>query len=195
VASQTSYRHPFRWISESAEGRALALLAALLVLLSIALSAVGAALFSEAAPQGIVSYEFAGSAAGAERILGSWSAAAREHAMLSLGLDYLYLLVYPAFISLACVRVSRRLEAFRPGVARLGVHLSWAVLAAAPLDAIENAALIQLLLAGPSEIWARVAWWCAGPKFALVVLGLLFALFGYLVGRFAASSRVEEDVG
>ena len=121
MTSQTGFRHPFRWISESAQGRALALLAALLVLLSIALSAVGAALFTEAAPQGIVSYEFAGCAAGAERILGSWSAAAREHAMLSLGLDYLYLLVYPAFISLACVRVSRRLEGLRPGVARLGI--------------------------------------------------------------------------
>jgi hypothetical protein len=183
VTSQSSLRHPFGWISESAQGPALALLAVLLVVLSIALSAVGAALFSEAAPQGIVSYEFAGTAVGAERILGSWPALARQRAMLSLGLDYLYLLVYPAFISLACVRVSRRLEGLRPGVARFGMRLSWAVLAAAPLDAIENAALIQLLLAGPSEIWARVAWWCAGPKFALVILGLVFALLGYLFSR------------
>jgi hypothetical protein len=160
----------------------------LLVGLSIALSSIGAALFSEAAPSGIISYEFAGTAAAADRILRSWSPEAREHAMLSLGLDYLYLVVYPAFISLACARVAVRLRDNRPTAARLGAWLSWLVLAAGALDAVENYALIRLLVAGASDLWASVAWWCAGPKFALVALGLAFALFGYIASRFAGSS-------
>jgi hypothetical protein len=170
-------------LPERTQSRALLLLALSLILLSVALLRVGAALFSEAAPQGMLSYEFAGDAVSAALILESWSSVAREQAMLSLGLDYLYLIVYPAFFSLACARVATRMRGRLPGVARLGVWLSWAVLAAGPLDALENYALIRLLTTGASDAWAGVAWWCAAPKFALVAAGLAFSLCGVFVSR------------
>lgn len=176
-------RHPFDALPERIQSRALLPLGVLLVVLSVALLRVGAALFSDAAPQGILSYEFAGDAATAARILASWSSEAREQAMLSLGLDYLYLTVYPAFLSLACVRIAVRLGGRLPRAARLGAALSWAVLAAGALDAVENYALIRLLTDGASESWAGLAWWCAAPKFALVGAALAFTLCGVFAKR------------
>lgn len=176
-------RHPFDALPERIQSRALLPLGVLLVVLSVALLRVGAALFSDAAPQGILSYEFAGDAATAARILASWSSEAREQAMLSLGLDYLYLIVYPAFLSLACARIAVRLGGRLPRAARLGAALSWAVLAAGALDAVENYALIRLLTDGASDTWAGLAWWCAAPKFALVGAALAFTLCGVFAKR------------
>ena len=51
---------PFAWISERAQPRLLATLTLLVVGLSLWLSSVGQALVTDAAPLGIVSYEFAG---------------------------------------------------------------------------------------------------------------------------------------
>ncbi len=52
------------------------------------------------------------------------------------------------------------------------------MLVAGALDALENLALIQILLSGASEGWARLAWACAGPKFALVLLAAAYLLLG-----------------
>ena len=100
--------------------------------------------------------------------------------MLSLGLDYLYLGVYPAFISLACVWTARRIAR------RAGIALAWAVLLAAPLDAVENTALVWMLVHGPGDAAAVLAWACALPKFALVFAGLGYAGIGQVVARLSA---------
>ena len=170
-------RQPFAWVDERSEGTLLAVLAVLLVVLSAALMRIGAPLVTGEAPSGIVSFEFAGTAEGARAILDSWTPRAREHAMLSLGLDYLYLGVYPAFISLACVWTARRIAR------RSGLALAWAALLAAPLDAVENAALVWMLVRGPGDAAAALAWACALPKFALVFAGLGYAGIGQVVAR------------
>jgi hypothetical protein len=54
--------------------------------------------------------------------------------------------------------------------------LAWAVWLAAPLDALENAALIRVLGDPTAGAWPAVAWACAVPKFALV-----FAALGFCV--------------
>lgn len=164
---------PFGWVDAAARPRLFLVLSVLLGVLSIALAALGAPLVTAAAPWGIVSYEFAGTAEGAGRVLASWSPAAREHAMLTLGLDFLYLLVYPAWLSLACVFLAG--NGFQPGP---GIALAWAVLAAGALDAVENLALIRLLTAGPGDAAAGLAWACAGVKFALVLSAAAYVLAG-----------------
>lgn len=174
--------HPFSWIPERHHGRLLAVLALLLAGLTAALAWIGAPLVTAAAPQGIVSFELAGSEATARAILASWTPAQRERAQLCQGLDGLYLFVYPALLSLACVRVAGSASGF----ARVARATAWAVLAAAPLDAVENLALVQLLLSGPSEGWAQLARACAVPKFALVGLGCGVAGAGYVSKRFRA---------
>ena len=162
---------PFGWVDQRAQPIALAVLTGLLVGTSIWLAAMGRALVTQDAPNGIVSYELAGSLVASDAIIRSWSPGASSIAMLSLGFDYLYLFVYPAWLSLAVVRSSASLGG---AWARAGAATSWLVLAAAPLDAVENYSLVQQLIHGASELHAQVAWWCAVPKFALVALAAAF---------------------
>jgi hypothetical protein len=172
--------HPFSRLSHAGRRQAFTLLLLLVLALSTFLMVLGEPLRTPAAPQGIVSFELAGSGAAAAAILDSWSPGVRELAMLNLGLDYLYLVAYPALLSLACFGVAGRLRERSAGLARIGIALSWAVLAAGVLDAIENAALIRIVASGPSDALARAAWLAAVPKFALVLAGLAYALGGFV---------------
>lgn len=60
--------------------------------------------------------------------------------------------------------------------ALVGAFISWGVLLAGPLDAIENYELFKMVESGASEGIAKVAGWCAGIKFVLV-----FSALGYIV--------------
>ncbi len=167
--------HPFVWLSPAAQRRAFVLLAVLAAGLMAALQRLGAPLVTAAAPGGIVSFELVGTTAGAQAILDSWDAAARVAAGLSLGLDYLFMPAYAGAIGLGVAQVARGLG---PRATRLGTGLAWGQLLAALLDAVENVALIRLLLGASGGAWPAVARWCAIPKFALVALGLLYLLAG-----------------
>ena len=160
------------------ESRVFLLLTVFLVGTSAALMSIGAALISEAAPWGVVSFELSGDAAFAARILASWSPAAREHAMLSLGLDYLYLVVYPLWFALAATRLARRQIGL---FAKLGALVAGGSLLSGVFDAFENYGLVRMLTSGPTETWARVATACAAAKFSLLSLATL-----YLVGGLAS---------
>jgi len=127
------------------------------------------ALRTEAAPQGIVSFELAGPGEKSHAILESWSPQAREAAMLLQGLDYLYLVVYPVWVSLLGLSLSERLGGKWQ---KIGLWLSTGVLLCAPFDAIENHALIVQIMRGPSDELAARAWLCATMKFTLLFVAL-----------------------
>lgn len=146
------------------------------LLLTILMQLVGAPLTTAAAPAGIVSFEFAGTVARAQEILASWDRQAQLHAAFSLGLDYVYLLAYALAIGLTCLRLAASWETARPGLARLGRLLGWSQGVAALLDAVENVALIRLLIGSPHALWPPLAWICAALKFALVLAGLAYVL-------------------
>ena len=169
---------PFGWVAESAQPRLLLSLTAMSLGLSVWLGVAGESLQTSEAPQGIVSYEFAWTELGAAAILDSWDAQARAAAMFVQGLDTLYLLVYPAWFSLAALRLGSRLGG---GWRRSGLALSWAMLLAAPFDALENYGLVRQLIAGASEPLARMAALCAIPKFTLVGVATIFLAAGSCV--------------
>ncbi len=173
-------RHPFAWLPAPLRRRAFATATALALATMAGLGASGAPLRTEAAPQGIVSFELAGGLAAAERILASWDARARTQAGLNLRADYLFLFAYASAIGLACALVGDALRARAPRAAALGAALAWGQLAAAALDAVENAALIALLLGARSAALPGLAAACAVPKFALVTAGLGYATAGGL---------------
>jgi hypothetical protein len=160
--------HPFAWMSPRVQRRAFAILAPLTVAVMVALDAIGRPLMTEAAPLGIVSFEFAGDVATATRMLEGWGEAGRVRAGLSLGLDYLFLLLYASAIGLGCLLVARA----------AGPALAWGQVGAASLDAVENFALIRLLLGSGNAVWPTLAWGCAAVKFALVGAGLATVLLG-----------------
>lgn len=146
-----------------------------------------APLQTSASPKGIISYELAGSVTAAQAMLDSWDARAELYAAFGLGLDYLYMPSYALAIGLAATWAGRQLGARRRWPVGLGRLLAWGLGLAALLDAIENIALLKMLLAGVAAMpWPTVAAATAAAKFALVLAGLGYALAGavsWLVAR------------
>jgi hypothetical protein len=173
---QLNIRHPFSWLSDSGQKRAFLGVFVFTLAAMMSMNIIGHPLVNETAPQGIVSFEFAGTVDAAQRMMDSWGPQGRISAGLSLGFDYLFLVVYALCIALGCVLISRamqyRIKIFVP----IGAILAWAQFLAAILDAIENFALIRVLFGATVDLWPALARLCAGPKFLIVSAGLLYLI-------------------
>jgi hypothetical protein len=167
--------HPFQRFSDAVQKRALPPLIVATLALTALLQVIGRPLQTAAAPLGIVSLELAGTLAAAQAMIASWDSSAQLHAAFSLGLDYLYMPLYAATIALACVRTAATSLRTPQAAAALGILLAWGLGLAALLDAVENAALWQVLQGSAAAAWPGVARWCAIVKFVLVGAGLLYA--------------------
>lgn len=172
---------PFDWIAADKQKPVFISLVVLTVVVMACLQIIGRPLVTNAAPQGIVSYEFAGDFVTARSILDSWGTMGQVYAGLSLGLDFLFLFAYAGSIGLGCVLAARKLASQSRLVYQVGVWLAWGLLVAAFLDYLENYALIRLLLGSELALWSTMAYWCAIPKFVLVGIGLLYVMVGGLV--------------
>ena len=170
--------HPFEWLSRSGRNRAFFAVTALTLVLMPVMATFDKPLRTEAAPQGIVSFELAKTEAQTVAILSSWNEAARVSAGLSLGMDYLFLFAYSLSLGLGCVLLGGLERNRGTMLAAIGAPLAWMQLLAAVLDAVENYALIQLLLGAGGGNWPALAWGCAVPKFIAVALGLLYLVLG-----------------
>ena len=171
-------RHPFDWLSTSGQKRAFIVLLVLTFVVMMSLNILGAPLNTEVAPLGIVSFELAGELSLAQSMVESWGQTGQVYAGLNLGLDYLFMVAYSSCISLGCVLVARSLSRRVEFLSSVGVLLAWAQFGAALLDAIENYALIQVLLGSQQASWPVVARWCAIPKFSIVAAGLVYVGIG-----------------
>jgi hypothetical protein len=172
---------PFDNLSNSARKGLIIITFAMSAILLLAMRALDRPLQTHTAPRGIVSFELATSYAASQQILESWSSEAKINAALSLGLDFLFLIVYALFISLSCARIAAALKDGHLIFFRAGVVLAWAQFLAAVLDAIENLALIHLLL-NSSRSWLPIlAHSCATVKFSIVGAGIIFIFGGLLV--------------
>ncbi len=139
---------------------------------------VGAPLTTLAAPQGILSYELAGTPAEAQAILDSWDARAQLIAAFTLGLDYLFMPVYSTALAIACAYAGKamRTRGWRLGALAAGVALAqWL---APCFDAVENVALTAMLVNGVSLPWPAVSAAFATIKFALILAGLAYSTAG-----------------
>lgn len=174
--------HAFSWLPSPYRWALLAILFAGTVVFAVKLAAQGKPLTTSAAPNGIISYEFAWNRGRAELILGSWSSL-KDTAKQQLLLDFGFLVVYPLLLSLACAMLA---ESPFNSMAVAGVFISWAMLAAGPLDAVENFALLRMLDQGASGLLARLAGWCAGVKFLLV-----YSSIGYIVLQLVYAGTIK----
>jgi hypothetical protein len=189
----TKIRHPFGWLSPPVQNRAFVVLFVLAVAVMVILNVLGAPMKTEQAPAGIISFEFAKELEVARGMVQSWGETGRVYAGLNLGLDYLFLFCYSSAIGLGCVLVARKLSGRIEALSTVGLLLSWAQFVAALLDAVENYALIQVLLGSGQASWPVVGWWCAVPKFIIVATGLVYVIVGALIAivvkRFGASEH------
>ena len=177
-------RHPFEWLAKSSQKRAFVLLLILTLAVMAALNCFDTHLKTKAAPNGIVSYEFAGNLSTAQNMIKSWGDTGQIYAGLSIGLDYLFLIVYAFTIGLGCVLTGEKLSEKFASANIIGSILAWGLIIAAFLDAIENYALIKILVGSVEGFWLTIAWVCAAPKFALVGLGLLYIICGTILTFF-----------
>ncbi len=175
-------KHPFTWLSESAHKPAFWSLFVFTIFIIVVMQVLGSPLNTEAAPAGIVSFEFAGDLSVAQEMIESWGQRGQIFAGLNLGFDYVFMAAYALTIGLGCVLVARKLLERFKALSSVGVVLAWAVFLAALLDALENYALIRVLLGSGNELWPVVAKWCAGSKFIIIALGLLYVVIGAIIG-------------
>ena len=173
--------HPFNWLSTSGQRRAFVVLLALALAVMVSLNALGRPLNTEVAPLGIVSFELAGELSLAQSMVESWGQTGQIYAGLNLGLDYVFMVAYSSSIALGCVLVARSLSRRVEFLSFTGVLLAWAQFGAALLDAVENYALIQVLLGSQRVLWPAVARWCAIPKFLIVAAGLVYVGVGLVL--------------
>lgn len=173
-------RHPLDFISSDKRKPIFLSLLFLTLILFAVFRVLDAPLRTPAAPSGIVSYELAGTPAAAQSILDSWDERARLFAAFGLGLDYLFMPAYALALSLGILLAAGRHAGW---FTRLGAWMGWGALLAALLDAVENFALFKLLLNNIFSPWPAIAYWCATVKFTFLLLGLTYAIIGWLWPR------------
>ncbi len=178
------YKHPYEWLSKTGQKRAFIALLILTLAVMAALRSFDAYLKTDAAPNGIVSYEFAGTLTAAQSMIKSWGDTGRTYAGLSLGIDYLFLIVYAGTIGLGCVLLGEKLSEKFVFAEIIGSALAWGLIIAALLDALENYALIKILFGSTDVFWLTIAKFSAAPKFAIVGLGLIYLIIGTMLKLF-----------
>ncbi len=171
-------RHPFESLSISGQKRAFFLFFVLTIVVMAGMQMTGEHLRTDVAPQGIISLEFAGELALAQRMVESWGQKGQVYAGLNLGLDFLFLAVYACAIALGCVLVARGLSQRIEALSNVGIIIAWTQFLAALLDGVENYGLIQILVGTQNEAWPVLAKWCAWPKFFIVGVGLVYVGIG-----------------
>ena len=182
-------RHPFLAIPAGIQRSVFIVVTSATLVLMFLMNAIGAPLINESAPSGIISFELAGSMQRAQEIIASWDEPARLHAAFSLGLDFLFLVVYSSAIGMGCLLAGKALSRRNWPLVAFSVPLAWGLWLAAFADAVENTALILILFGNPAEFLAPLARWTAMFKFALIFAGLIYALMGLVVSLVVKPAR------
>ena len=138
-----------------------------------------APLKNEVSPNGIVSFELAKDISVSKNILNSWNDKAKANAGLSLGVDFLFLLVYSSFIALLIYNINNRLwkgKAFY----KAGKIFIYLIFIAALFDIIENIVLLKLLSGDLKQVWSSMAYYFASMKFILILICLFYLIINWL---------------
>ncbi len=135
---------------------------ALLIPTFIAMVIIDQELKVATAPYGIISLELCGyDYSSCEAILEDWGEEGKAMAMLSLGLDYLFMVLYPIAI---CFGLLLALPNLSGKIRRITLVLAWVSLLSIPLDAVENIALIHVVLGLSGQMYSILGSYFATAK-------------------------------
>jgi hypothetical protein len=157
---------------------ALWVLGALMVALLIVLVLLDGRMRDAGGP-GIIGFEFAGSEHRVAEILADWGDDGQDAARLSLWIDYPYLLVYGAFLTLAVAAtrdLAARLDLRR--LAAIGGIVVFFPAAGAGFDALEDVGLLIALDGNGGNAAPLLATICAVAKFVLIDVAILYVIVG-----------------
>jgi hypothetical protein len=172
--------HPLSRMSSGTRSKTFWVLLAATIAWTILLALIDGPVQTDAAPIGMVSFELARSSESAQAMLDSWNHHAQLHLALSLGLDYVYLLLYSSTIAVACLWVvdvpASKARGVMGSMIPVGNTMAWMAWGAALLDAVENYALFKVLLTGPSAPWPALAFGFALVKFIVLAVTISFVV-------------------
>jgi hypothetical protein len=172
--------HPLAFISNSVRKPIFYMLLAWTLIVMAVSQAINAPLKSLAAPASIVSFELARTPSNAQSMIASWNSKTQLFAAFGLGFDFLFMPSYALTIALATlVAAGRHTGLFT----RMGAWLGWGVFLALIFDAIENIGLWYSLLGNSASVWPAISFLCAVLKFTLILIGIAYALIGWILPR------------
>lgn len=148
------------------------ILLAMTLVMMIVIRFQNESLITISAPLGIISLEFSNTALKVENIRSEWTGSVRQSFYLNTILDYLYLFFYGLFLYFA----SSYFSWLRPGTKKIGSLAAKAGIAAAGLDAVENALMVLSVTFGGFDLVALLTTIIASTKFILVAFAVLYVL-------------------
>jgi len=166
------------------ETRILLILGVATAIMLFVLARIDLNLQTSQAPNGIVSFELAGSFTRTEAILNSWNTKAKLYAALSLGIDYLFLILYSTFLFFVLKKVSQNMLSYSQGVSKTGIYIALLQLLAGIFDAFENYFLLRLLFGSNCEGFSIAAFIFASSKFLIIILGLIYTITILILNKF-----------
>lgn len=137
-------------------------------------------LITESTPNGIVSFELAKDLDKSIAMINSWNPVAKTAAGLSMGFDFLFLIIYSFFISLLVFKLNKKFFGAE-GNNKLGEIFLIIPFIAAFFDILENITLIKLLLGDLQQQWSSLAYYFATIKFVLLFIAIAYILIGGVV--------------
>ena len=173
-------KHPLDFVSDSFRKRLFFIFLFLTILLFAVFRVLDEPLRTSAAPNGIVSFELAGTPANAEAIVSAWSQDGKFFAAVGLGIEYLFMPLYSLALAFGTLLAAGRHGGW---IKSLGAVAGWGAFAAALFDAVENYALFQVLLGAYQSSYPAIAAFCATLKFGLLIFGLVYAVIVGLLPR------------
>jgi hypothetical protein len=151
---------------------------------------------TDAAPNGIVSFELAGDPLTARAITDSWkqlsvalsSVAGQPNpdvantayvfAAFGLGIDYLFIPTYTLALAFGTLLAAQKHAGWLKFLATLA---GYGAFLAALFDAGENFALLRVLLGTVQSNYPAIAAYCAMAKFGLLIFGIVVCLVAWIV--------------
>ena len=152
-----------------------------LLLMSIAVMRyLDSFLINEVSQNGIVSFELAKNISSSAQIINAWDITAKSAAGLSLGFDFLFLIIYAPFIAMLSYKVNNQLF-LKSNTYHVSNIIFIIPFVAAFFDVLENIALIKLLLGDLQQKWSAMAYYFAVIKFGLLIVAISYILLGFLI--------------
>ncbi|MEP7134231.1 MAG: hypothetical protein ABI904_04810 [Chloroflexota bacterium] len=191
-------QHPLEFIPSEYRKRFFFTFLFLTIILFAVFRVLDQPLRTPAAPNGIVSFELAGSPLKAQAITDEWkhsslllSEVAGQadpnivnvpyvFASFGLGIDYLFMPLYAFALAFGTLLAAGKHSGW---LKSLGAVVGYGAFAAAVFDAVENYALFQVLLNRVYSPYPEIAYYCASIKFGLLIFGVMYALVGWLLPR------------
>ncbi len=154
-----------------------------------------APLKNEVCKSGIVSFELAKDLDNSINILNSWDTNAKINMSLSLGFDFLFIVVYSSFIALLIFNINNSLWEGKPYY-KLGKLLIVMIFIAALFDVGENIALIKLLFGDLNQTWSSAAYYFATIKFTIVIICIVYLIinWGILIFKKINHTKTRNNI-